>query len=166
MRYRLLGRSSGLRLSEFALGVALFGTGWGTARNLQMHAACSTAIWEPAATSSTQLTATSSASRNRRWVSSSPQYDDVVVAMKYSGGAAKASTLEKTGNGRKNLVYSVEQSLKRLKTDYIDLLRVHHSDNVTPTEEILRGLDDLARAGRFCMPASLTFRPGACRERI
>ena len=59
---------------------------------------------------------------------------------------ATQATLAKTGNGRKNVVYSVEQSLKRLMTDRIDLLWVHHADNVTPIEEILRGLDDLVRA--------------------
>jgi aryl-alcohol dehydrogenase-like predicted oxidoreductase len=47
------------------------------------------------------------------------------------------------------MIYSVEQSLRRLKTDHIDLYWVHHSDNVTPFEEILRGLDDLVRDGKI-----------------
>ncbi|KND61928.1 putative oxidoreductase [Candidatus Burkholderia verschuerenii] len=75
--------------------------------------------------------------------------DDVIIASKYSGGAAKEASLTKTGNSRKNIIYSVEQSLKRLKTEYIDLYWVHHADNVTPFEEILRGLDDLVRDGKI-----------------
>jgi aryl-alcohol dehydrogenase-like predicted oxidoreductase len=74
--------------------------------------------------------------------------DDIVLATKYSGGASKQASLAKTGNSRKNMIYSVEQSLRRLGTDRIDLLWVHHCDNVTPLEEILRGLDDLVRSGK------------------
>jgi aryl-alcohol dehydrogenase-like predicted oxidoreductase len=47
------------------------------------------------------------------------------------------------------MVQSVEASLKRLKTDRIDLYWVHYPDAVTPSEEIVRGLDDLARAGKI-----------------
>jgi aryl-alcohol dehydrogenase-like predicted oxidoreductase len=47
------------------------------------------------------------------------------------------------------MVSSVEDSLKRLKTDRIDLYWVHMSDGVTPVEEIVRGFDDLVRAGKI-----------------
>jgi aryl-alcohol dehydrogenase-like predicted oxidoreductase len=75
--------------------------------------------------------------------------DELVLATKYSSGAASVPTLATTGNSRKNMAYSAEQSLKRLKTDRIDLFWVHHSDNVTPTEEIVRGLDDLVGSGKI-----------------
>src|SRR3546814_8123895 len=52
------------------------------------------------------------------------------------------------GNSRKNMVRAVEDSLKRLGTDYIDLLFLHVWDNTTPADEILRGFDDLVRQGR------------------
>lgn len=52
------------------------------------------------------------------------------------------------GNHRKNLVQSLEASLRRLDTDYLDLLWVHAWDYMTPVEEIMRGLDDLVRAGK------------------
>ena len=54
-----------------------------------------------------------------------------------------------TGNGRRAMLRSVEGSLRRLGTDYIDLLWVHFPDLVTPLDEIVRGLDDLARAGKI-----------------
>jgi aryl-alcohol dehydrogenase-like predicted oxidoreductase len=54
-----------------------------------------------------------------------------------------------TGNSRKAMVSSVEESLKRLKTDRIDLYWVHMSDGVTPIEEIVRGFDNLIRAGKI-----------------
>ncbi|MEA9878732.1 aldo/keto reductase, partial [Xanthomonas campestris] len=53
-----------------------------------------------------------------------------------------------TGNSRKAMIVSIEDSLKRLKMDYVDLLWVHMSDGVTPAEEIVRGFDDLVRAGK------------------
>ncbi|MEA9894989.1 aldo/keto reductase, partial [Xanthomonas campestris pv. raphani] len=46
------------------------------------------------------------------------------------------------------MIVSIEDSLKRLKMDYVDLLWVHMSDGVTPAEEIVRGFDDLVRAGK------------------
>src|SRR4029077_9284330 len=53
-----------------------------------------------------------------------------------------------SGNHRKNMLRSVEDSLKRLETDYIDLLYLHVWDKRTPVEEILRAFDDLVRAGK------------------
>src|SRR5262249_23689090 len=52
------------------------------------------------------------------------------------------------GNHRKSMVRSVEDSLRRLGTDYIDLLYLHAWDNTTPVEEILRAMDDLVRSGK------------------
>jgi aryl-alcohol dehydrogenase-like predicted oxidoreductase len=49
---------------------------------------------------------------------------------------------------RKNMVQAVEASLKRLQTDYIDLYWVHMWDQMTPVEEVMRGLDGLVRAGK------------------
>jgi aryl-alcohol dehydrogenase-like predicted oxidoreductase len=53
-----------------------------------------------------------------------------------------------SGNQRKNMLQSVENSLRRLQTDYIDLLYLHVWDERTPVEEILRGFDDLVRSGK------------------
>ena len=75
-----------------------------------------------------------------------------------------------TGNGRRAMFRSVEGSLRRLGTDYIDLLWVHFPDLVTPLEEIVRGLDDLARAGKILyaglsnFPAWMTSRAATLAE--
>jgi hypothetical protein len=53
-----------------------------------------------------------------------------------------------SGNNRKNMMRSVEESLKRLKTDFIDVLYLHIWDDITPIDEVLRGLDDLIRQGK------------------
>ncbi|MCI0427246.1 MAG: aldo/keto reductase, partial [Nitrospiraceae bacterium] len=62
--------------------------------------------------------------------------------------AAPGTDPNAAGNHRKNMVQAVEASLKRLKTDYIDLYWVHIWDQMTPVEEVMRGLDDLVRAGK------------------
>jgi aryl-alcohol dehydrogenase-like predicted oxidoreductase len=53
-----------------------------------------------------------------------------------------------SGSHRKNMIQAVEASLKRLKTDYIDLYWLHAWDFTTPIEEVMRALDDLVRAGK------------------
>jgi aryl-alcohol dehydrogenase-like predicted oxidoreductase len=71
----------------------------------------------------------------------------VVLATKYTN-AFRAETRMPQANQRKNMMQAVEASLKRLKTDYIDLYWVHIWDQITPVEEVMRGLDDLVRAGK------------------
>jgi aryl-alcohol dehydrogenase-like predicted oxidoreductase len=71
----------------------------------------------------------------------------IVLATKYTlsthPGDANAG-----GNHRKSMVRSIETSLQRLRTDYVDLLYLHLWDGTTPVEEILRAMDDLVRAGK------------------
>jgi aryl-alcohol dehydrogenase-like predicted oxidoreductase len=71
----------------------------------------------------------------------------VVMASKYSL-AAPGIDPNAAGNHRKSMVQAVEASLKRLQTDYIDLYWVHIWDQITPVEEVMRGLDDLVRQGK------------------
>jgi aryl-alcohol dehydrogenase-like predicted oxidoreductase len=72
--------------------------------------------------------------------------DNFVLASKYSIGTRDRET---TGNSRRTMMRAVEESLKRLKTDRLDLYWVHLSDEQTPIEEIVRGLDDLVTAGKI-----------------
>ncbi|HEX6681680.1 MAG TPA: aldo/keto reductase, partial [Candidatus Limnocylindrales bacterium] len=69
---------------------------------------------------------------------------DLVVATKVRFGAG----VNRRGLGRKHILHSVEESLRRLATDYIDLYQVHMWDYGTPLEETLRTLDSLVRAGK------------------
>jgi len=71
----------------------------------------------------------------------------IVLATKYTN-AAPGLDPNAAGNQRKNMMQAVEASLKRLRTDYIDLYWVHIWDQITPVEEVMRGLDDLVRQGK------------------
>jgi len=76
------------------------------------------------------------------------QRSEVVMATKYSLRTAFGGVND-GGNQRKNMMESIEGSLKRLKTDYIDLFYLHAWDSHTPVEEVLRGMDDLVRQGKI-----------------
>jgi len=71
---------------------------------------------------------------------------DIVLATKYSKAMSNDGT--KQGASRRYIIEAVEASLKRLKTDYIDLYQQHDYDDLTPIEESLRALDDLVRQGK------------------
>ena len=71
---------------------------------------------------------------------------DIVLATKFSKPMSKDGT--KQGASRRYIMSAVEASLKRLKTDYIDLYQQHDYDPLTPIEETLRALDDLVRQGK------------------
>ncbi len=74
-----------------------------------------------------------------------------VIATKYTlrRPGSEPGDLNAGGNSRKNMTRTVEASLRRLNTDHIDLLYLHMWDYATPVEEVMRGLDDLARAGKI-----------------
>jgi aryl-alcohol dehydrogenase-like predicted oxidoreductase len=73
--------------------------------------------------------------------------DFFVLATKYSL-RDNTTNPNASGNSRKNMMRSVEQSLKRLQTDFIDVLYLHIWDDLTPIDEVLRGIDDLIRQGK------------------
>ncbi|GAB2830377.1 aldo/keto reductase [Actinocorallia aurea] len=150
MRYTTFGRRTGLRVSEYALGTANFGTGWGAGaepdearRIFDRFAEAGGTFLDTADVyqvgESEQLTG--------EFVSA--DRDHFVLGTKFSLGASPHPDVSRTGNSRKNMVASVEASLKRLGTDHIDLLWVHFPDQLTPIEEILRGLDDLTASGKI-----------------
>jgi aryl-alcohol dehydrogenase-like predicted oxidoreductase len=71
---------------------------------------------------------------------------DIVLATKF--GMAMDTAETKKGGSRRYVMAAVEASLKRLKTDWIDLYQLHRADPLTPIEETLRALDDLVRQGK------------------
>jgi aryl-alcohol dehydrogenase-like predicted oxidoreductase len=73
--------------------------------------------------------------------------DDLVLATKVRGSMGKGEN--DRGLSRKHIIQEVEGSLRRLKTDYIDLYQIHTSDPLTPIEETIRTLDDLVRSGKI-----------------
>jgi aryl-alcohol dehydrogenase-like predicted oxidoreductase len=147
MRYKLFGRS-GLRVSELCLGTMTFGPNWGWGADKDE---CKK-IFDAFAEAGGNFIDTA----NRYTEGTSEEYvgefvatdrDHFVVATKYTLFDRQKDP-NFSGNHRKNMVRSLETSLKRLKTEYIDLFWVHAWDFTTPVEEVMRGLDDLGRAGK------------------
>jgi aryl-alcohol dehydrogenase-like predicted oxidoreductase len=147
MQYRLLG-NSGLRVSEAALGTMTFGEdwGWGSPRDeaRKVYDAFHKAGGNFIDTANFYTNGTSESFLGE-FMKDNRQ--TVVLATKYSN-AAPGTDPNAAGNQRKNMMQAVEASLKRLHTDYIDLYWVHIWDQITPVEEVMRGLDDLVRAGK------------------
>jgi aryl-alcohol dehydrogenase-like predicted oxidoreductase len=150
MKYRLLG-SSGLRVSELCLGTMTFGEDWGWGADK----AVSRRIFEVYAEAGGNFIDTSNNYTNgtsERFVGEfiKSERDRFVVATKYSlrlvTGNAKDVNLG--GNSRRSMMRSVENSLKRLNTEYIDLLYLHMWDFTTPVEEVLQAASDLISSGK------------------
>ncbi|SEG85073.1 Predicted oxidoreductase [Thermomonospora echinospora] len=148
MRRRLLGRS-GMRVSELCLGTMTFGTGGrgGGADETacrEIYAAYREAGGNFVDTADI-YTAGQSESIVGRLVAG--ERDSIVLATKFTL-PTDAGDANSGGGHRKSLRRSVETSLRRLGTDYVDLLWVHAWDQCTPGEETLRALDDLVRSGK------------------
>lgn len=147
MRYKLLGRS-GLRVSELCLGTMTFGEEWGWGASEQESAQVFNDFAEAGGnfidTANLYTNGTSEAYvgkflQGRR--------DRFVLATKYSLNTDPDNP-NGGGNSRKSMVRAVEQSLRRLNTEYIDLYWLHAWDGMTPVDEVMRAFDDLVHAGK------------------
>ena len=150
MQHQTFGRRTGLRVSAYALGTGNFGTQWGT----RATPAQAKQIFDRFAQAGGTFLDTADSYQNGESESIlgdllAADRDHFTVATKFSSASGGHTGVLDTGNGRKNMVRAVEASLRRLRTDRIDLYWVHHPDTVTPIEEILRGLDDLVTAGKI-----------------
>src|SRR5438093_9573405 len=147
MRYKLLGRS-GLRVSELALGTMTFGEDWGWGASEEE----SRRIFDRYAEAGGNFIDTANNYTNgtsERFVGQfvAADRDHFVVATKYAL-TERTDDPNFGGNHRKNLMRSLAGSLRRLGTDYVDVLWLHMWDGATPLDEILRAMDDLVRAGK------------------
>lgn len=147
LNYKILGKS-GLRVSELCLGTMSFGENWGFGADEET----SHQVMDAYAEGGGNFLDTANKYHNGEteeivgsWLK--PHRHEFVVATKYTL-AMNHDDPNTAGNHRKNLARSVEMSLKRLNTDYIDLLWVHAWDHLTPMQETLRALDDLVRSGK------------------
>jgi aryl-alcohol dehydrogenase-like predicted oxidoreductase len=147
MRYTLLG-SSGLRVSEVALGTMTFGTGWGwgasegeSTKQFELFAEAGGTLIDTA----NKYTDGSAESILGGLLAA--DRDHFVVGTKYSLNV-RDGDLNAGGNHRKNLVQSLEASLRRLRTDRVDILWLHAWDYLTPPDEVMRALDDQVRLGK------------------
>jgi aryl-alcohol dehydrogenase-like predicted oxidoreductase len=147
MKYYLLGRS-GLRVAELALGAMSFGTewGWGTEIN-EARRMLDLYIDHGGNFVDTANIYTNGSSEKMLGEFLRERRQQIVLSTKYTISTHPGDP-NGGGNHRKSMVRSVETSLQRLETDYIDLLYLHIWDGTTPVEEILRAMDDLVRAGK------------------
>ncbi|GAT67077.1 aldo/keto reductase [Planomonospora sphaerica] len=145
MRYRLLGRT-GLRVSELFFGAMSFYERGGPDALREYRA-----MLDAYADAGGNVIDTASAYGESEEVVGellAGRRDRFVVATKYTLSRDRTDP-NAAGNHRKNLVLSLEDSLRRLRTDYIDLYWVHIWDRHTPVEETMRALDDAVRAGKI-----------------
>lgn len=149
MRYRIFG-NTGLRLSTLALGTGNFGNGWGYGADKDEARNIYTRYREAGGNfidTADQYQFGQSESMLSDFIAT--DRDDIVLATKFSLGDSPEAGLQRSGNSRKSMINSLEASLKRLKTDHIDLLWVHMPDGVTPVDQIAIALDDLIRSGKI-----------------
>lgn len=149
MKYKLLGRS-GLKVSELCLGTMGFGAeaGWGADKetSFSVMEAFGNAGGNFMDTANIYKSGTSE--RIIGEFIGQGDRDYWVIATKYSLKDNNTNP-NASGNNRKNMLRSVEESLKRLRTDFIDLFYLHIWDDLTPIDEVMRGLDDLVRQGKI-----------------
>ncbi|MEQ8716704.1 MAG: aldo/keto reductase [Acidimicrobiales bacterium] len=169
MKLTLLGRT-GIRVSELCLGTMTFGTefGWGA------DEATSRAMFDAFVEAGGNFFDTANSytrGSSERLLGSfiKGDRDRFVVATKYTI-SPDHSDPNAGGNHKKNLVRSLDDSLRRLGTDYVDLYWVHVWDALTPIEETIQALHDVVRAGKVLhvgfsdFPAWLVARADAIAE--
>lgn len=147
MKYKIFGRT-GLRVSELCLGTMTFGEAWG----LGAPAAEVARMFESFVDTGGNFFDTAcnyqgGAAESQLGELMGKERERYVVATKYTMSMS-AGDPNAWGNHRKNLRRSLEASLKRLKTDYVDLYQVHLWDHTVPAPEIMAALDELVVAGK------------------
>ena len=159
MEYRLLGRS-GLKVSAFSFGTMTFGgsgmmagvgqtRGGDAVRQVDMCLEAGVNLFDTADIYSAGL------SEEELGAALGDRRQRVLIATKAYGPMGRGPN--DSGSSRHHIIEACEASLRRLKTDYIDLYQMHNQDAVTPTEETLRALDDLVRAGKVRYIGSSNF---------
>jgi aryl-alcohol dehydrogenase-like predicted oxidoreductase len=160
MRDRLLG-PTGLRVSELFLGAMTFAGPDEARKMIDLYADAGGNVIDTASAYGDSEEVLGDLLQHRR--------DRFVLATKYTL-TRDAKDPNAGGSHRKNLTLSLEASLRRLRTDYIDLLWVHTWDEHTPIEETMRALDDAVRAGKVLyvgasnLPAWLVSRANTLAE--
>jgi aryl-alcohol dehydrogenase-like predicted oxidoreductase len=155
MEYRVLGRT-GIRVSELCLGAMMFGW-WGEPEQDESAKMIHRAL--DAGINFIDTADVYSSGQSEEFVGSilakSGIRDQVVLATKVNG--AMGQGVNEGGNSRRWIMREVEDSLRRLQTDWIDLYQVHRPDPVTDIEETLGALTDLVRLGKVRAIGSSTF---------
>lgn len=151
MKYKLLGKS-GLRVSELALGTMTFGEDWGWGASKEESKKIFD-IFAKAGGNFIDTACNYTEGTSEKFVGEfiGTDRDYFVAATKYTlrPNSHQNNDPNRGGNHKKNLRREVEASLRRLNTDYIDLLYLHMWDYTTPIEEIMQAVNDLVQAGKI-----------------
>ena len=147
--YVTLGRS-GLAVSPLCLGTMTFGTEWGWGNDEDASRAIFNRYLERGGNfidTADGYTNGKSEEMIGKFLKETSARDKVVLATKYTFNRHPGNP-NTGGNGRKNMYRSIETSLRRLQTEYIDLYWMHVWDMFTPVEEVLSSFDALVRSGK------------------
>ena len=145
MQYRFLG-NTGLKVSELAMGTQTFG--WG-ADEKTAHAMADLFVEAGGNLFDTADIYNNGVAESMlgSWLKARENRDSVIVATKVFFPTGDGPN--DTGVSRKHIFQSINETLRRLQTDYVDLYQVHCFDSSTPLEETLGAMDDLLRAGKI-----------------
>lgn len=163
MKYRLLGKQTGLFVSEMALGTANFGT----ANGYGADAVAAREIFDAYTDLGGNFIDTADfyqlgEAETLLGDLITGRRSNYVIATKYSRGNPQQLAAANIGNHRKAMREAVDASLRRLKTDYIDIYLAHFDDKHTPIAEMARGLEDLVSSGKVLYTGLSNFAPWRC----
>ncbi len=147
MDYRRLGRA-GLKVSEICLGTMTFGNGADQAEASRM---VDTALGAGLNFFDTANSYVGGASETMLGEALKGKRQDAIIGSKFFNPMGHRPN--DSGMSRLHIKQQIEASLKRLRTDYIDIYYIHHVDHQTPLDEMLRALDDLVRQGKILYTA-------------
>jgi aryl-alcohol dehydrogenase-like predicted oxidoreductase len=147
MKHKLLGRT-GVQVSELCFGTMSFGGDADEATSAAMYKAC-----RDAGINFFDCADQYSKGKSEEILGSLMRgnRDDLVVTTKCFNPTGE--DVNARGTSRRHVTHAVEASLKRLQTDRVEVLFLHHYDKRTPLEESMRALEDLVRAGKVLYPA-------------
>ncbi|WP_194851437.1 aldo/keto reductase [Nonlabens antarcticus] len=149
--YYTLG-NTGLRVSRLALGTMTFGTEWGWGIEKKDSAKIFDCYLENGGNfvdTADMYTGGTSEKFIGDFMKERKNRESIVLATKFTFNNTEEKFINGGGNSRKNIRRTLEESLKRLQTDYIDLYIMHCWDRMTPVEEVMRTLNDLVTEGKI-----------------
>ena len=161
MKYKLFGNHTGLPASKIVLGAASFGgrKGYGAVtEDIPKILSAYTNAGGNFIDIADQYQLGEAEETVGKFIS--PQRHNFIICTKYTRSNETNPLPANLGNHRKAMRQSVDASLKRLNTEYIDIYMPHYDDGITPLEEISRGLEDLVKAGKILYTGLANFRHG------
>ena len=151
MKYNFLG-NSGLKVSELGFGAGTFGgkgplfSAWGQAGQTEANQMITTCIDAGINFFDTADVYSDGESEKMLGIALAPYRHNAIISTKVA--LRSNEQVNQVGFSRHYLIHAVEQSLKRLNTDYIDVLQLHQFDSFTSLDQLMKTLDELVRSGK------------------